>query len=226
MTQIGETSEDLLAEEIEVLALDKFRPTPHVAAGGSTRAYALALIIGGVVGMFSSIQLVVAEMQLLANPGADLSCDLNPLVACGSSLLEWQSQLLFGWPNALVGAAVFGLVTGIGVALLSGARLATWLWRLMALTVLAGVGFVAWFALQSLTALGVLCPWCMVAWAVVLVLAPQTLGAAARGGHLPVGSRVARSLYLDRVLITVVLYMILIVAILGVFWNQWLALLR
>lgn len=208
--------------QAELAALDRFRPSEHVAAGGAPRWYALLLIIGGVIGLFSSIELVLAEIELTANPDASLACDINPIIGCGNSLNAWQSHLLFGIPNALLGAATFGVVLGVGVAFLAGARVARWFWQLMAAVGVVGLGFVAWFAYQSFTAIGTLCPWCMVAWAVVIPVAFATLGIAAQNGSLPVGEKAARVLFREKWLFTIAAFLILIALIVIIYWNKWL----
>nr|NLD39944.1 vitamin K epoxide reductase family protein [Actinomycetales bacterium] len=213
--------EELLEEERELLALDRSRPTPNQQDGGTTRDHAWLMIIGGIVGVFASIQLVLAEMQLLRDPDAVLACDINPVVGCGGSLTAWQSQLLFGIPNALVGTAVFGVVLGVGAVFLARGRMARWFWQLMSLTVLAGIGFVAWFAYQSMTDIRTLCPWCMVTWTVVIIVGFQTLRRAAQAGHLPGGHSLSRVLTRESWLLTVLTFVVLIAAIVVAFWTQW-----
>lgn len=214
--------DDLLDEERELYALDTSRPSEHQLAGGAPRSLAWMLLIGGILGIVASMELVLSEMELLENPDATLSCDLNPVIGCGASLTLWQSHLFFGIPNALVGVAVFGMVSAVGAMFLAGARVATWFWRLMCVAILGGLAFVAWFAVQSMTVIGYLCPWCMVTWAVVFVLAFEVLGRSAQAGHLPIGTGAARVLFTERRLFTVLAFLIVIVAAAVVFWNKWL----
>lgn len=211
----------LLDEERELLSLDRSRPSEHQLTGGTTPGHAWLMLIGGVIGLFASIQLVLSELQLLRDPDAILACDINPVVGCGESLSAWQSQLLFGMPNALVGTAVFGVVIGAGVMFVARARVARWFWQLMSLTVLGGLGFVAWFAYQSMANLRTLCPWCMASWAVVIIVGFQTLGRAAQAGHLPIGRSASRFLLRERWLLTVLTFLVIIVAAIIVFWTQW-----
>ncbi|MDO5494266.1 MAG: vitamin K epoxide reductase family protein [bacterium] len=213
--------EDLLDEERELLALDRGRASEHQVAGGAPRDLAWMMVIGGIVGLYASLQLVMAEMTILRNPDAILGCDINPILACSTSLSMWQSQLLFGMPNALVGTAVFGLVIGVGLMFLAGARVASWFWQLMSLTVLAGLAFVAWFAYQSMANIRTLCPWCMVSWAVVIVVGYQVIGRAAQAGHLPVGEGASRFLFRERWLLTIATFAIIIALIIITFWTQW-----
>ncbi|WP_240777607.1 vitamin K epoxide reductase family protein [Nonomuraea basaltis] len=40
--------------------------------------------------------------RLAADPGADLSCNINSVVSCGAVGSSWQAHL-FGFPNAFLG---------------------------------------------------------------------------------------------------------------------------
>lgn len=213
--------EELLEEERELLALDRFRPTEHQLAGGAPASFAWLYVIGGIVGLFASMELVLAEIALVRDPNAALSCDFNPAVGCGNSLTTWQSHLFFGIPNALVGTALFGIVIAVGLMFLAGARVRPWFWQLMSAAVVGGLAFVAWFAWQSISVFGILCPWCMVTWAVVIVLTWNTLGRAAQTGALPFGRGVCRTLCADRWLLTILSFVIVIAAIVIGLWPKW-----
>lgn len=209
-------------EDLDLAALDPFTPPEHQRLGGSGRALAWWMTLGGAVGAGASIELLVSEIHLVSDPQAQLGCDLNPLIGCSTSLLQWQSHLLFGLPNAAFGAALFGVLAGLGVALLAGARLASWLWQLMSVAMVGAVGFVLWFLYQSMTALGTLCPWCMVTWAVIIPAAFGIWAQTARGGHLPLPRAVVRTLYLERWLMGVILVVAILLAIVFGFWSKWL----
>ncbi|MDN5559097.1 MAG: vitamin K epoxide reductase family protein [Ruaniaceae bacterium] len=215
------SDEELLAEELALAAADKARPSEHQLAGGAPASFAWLLVVGGAIGVLASIELVLAEMALLRDPASALSCDINPLIGCSDSLLAWQSHLLFGIPNAIVGAVIFGMVLGVGLSLLAGARFARWLWVVMSLAVLGGFAFVAWFLTQSITVFHVLCPWCMVTWAVVIIVGYQVLARAAQGGHLPLPERAARFLYLERWLLTIGTFVLILVAVGIGLWGAW-----
>lgn len=200
---------------------DPAAPTEHQLAGGAPRSFALLLIAGGLVGLVASIALVLSQIELLEDPNSILSCDINPLIGCSSSLLAWQSHLFFGIPNAVMGTAIFGMVLVVGLMFLAGARVGRWFWQLMVVAVLAGFAFVAWFLTQSITEFRTLCPWCMVSWAVVLGVGFPVIGRAAQAGHLPVGKKLSRTLYLERWLLLIGA-VVVILAVIGVgLWGTW-----
>ena len=58
----------------------------------------------------------------------------------------------------------------IGVALLAGATFARWFWIAFNVGVAGALVFVGWLIAQSIYVLDVLCPWCMLTWAVTIPL--------------------------------------------------------
>ncbi|PJE19839.1 MAG: hypothetical protein CK431_30220, partial [Mycobacterium sp.] len=62
------------------------------------------VLIGGVIGLLSSITLTVEKIELLRNPSYVPTCNINPIVSCGSVMVTKQASLL-GFPNPLLGIA-------------------------------------------------------------------------------------------------------------------------
>ena len=131
--------------------------------------YAVWLIIAGVIGWFAAFQLTLDKFIQLANPEADLSCNVSVMIQCGKNLDSWQGEL-FGFPNPILGIAGWMAPIFVGVALLAGARFPRWFWATFGAGVLLAFVFVCWLIGQSLYAsnLGVLCPWCMLTWSVAI----------------------------------------------------------
>ena len=42
------------------------------------------LLVGGAIGVMLAMALTVEKISLLENPQAILSCDINPIISCGS----------------------------------------------------------------------------------------------------------------------------------------------
>lgn len=183
----------------------------------------LILLIGGVVGAFSAGMLVVDKIHLLKHPGAELGCDLNPIIACGSVINTPQASV-FGFPNPLIGLVGFGIVATIGAALLAGAAFKRWFWLGLQTGVLFGIGFVTWLQYQSIFRIGALCPFCMVVWSVMIPIFWYTTLYNLREKHIntPVKLRsVANQLQLHHGDIILVWYLVLIGVILHQFWYYW-----
>lgn len=132
---------------------------------GQTLPY--ILIIGGVLGLLAAAILMVEKIHLLKDPNAQLACDLNPIVACGSVINTPQASA-FGFPNPILGLIGFGVVITIGMAMLAGAQFKRWFWLGLQGGTIFGVVFVTWLQYQSIYTIGALCPYCMVVWSVTI----------------------------------------------------------
>lgn len=128
---------------------------------------AVVLLFTGVIGWLSSTTLLVERVHSLQNPGVLLSCDISPFVSCGALFDRWQASLI-GFPNPILGVAGFVAPVAVGVGILAGARFRVWYWRLFTLGVFGAWVFVTWLYGQSVYGIGVLCPYCMVVWAVTI----------------------------------------------------------
>ena len=87
---------------------------------GGTKSLAWMLITGGIVGWIGALALTIERLNVAANPDAVLSCDISPFISCKSVMLTEQASLL-GFPNSLIGLAVFVVPILIGFAILAGA---------------------------------------------------------------------------------------------------------
>lgn len=129
--------------------------------------YAVWLIIAAVVGWWAAFQLTVEKFALLADPDASLSCDLSAFIQCGKNLESWQGSV-FGFANPILGVAGWMAPLVVGVAVLAGAHFPRWFWATFGAGITFAFGFVCWLIGQSIYDLVVLCPWCMVTWAVTI----------------------------------------------------------
>jgi uncharacterized membrane protein len=135
-----------------------------------TRSYrqtAWILIVGGVIGIFASIELIIQKISVLSDPDFVPNCDINPILSCGS-VINTEQASLFGFPNPVLGVIGFTIVIMFGALLLTGVALPKSMWLGLNLGALAGMIFVVWLVSQSLYVIGALCPWCMVVWAVTI----------------------------------------------------------
>lgn len=147
---------------------DSAAESPAPAAPVSAPA-AWAVLIGGVIGLISSVTLTVEKILLLTDVGYVPSCNLNPVLSCGSVMVTPQASVV-GFPNPLMGIVAFTVVVVTGVLAVAKVPLPRWYWIGLAIGTLAGAGFVHWLIFQSLYRIGALCPYCMVVWAVTMCL--------------------------------------------------------
>lgn len=161
----------------------------------SYRGFAIMSIVLGAIGLFAAFELLTEFVKTLQAPGYIPNCNVSVLVTCGPNMGSWQGSV-FGFSNTIIGVAAFVAPIAVGVAMLAGARFASWFWWLYRAGLLFGIGFVFWLAYQSIFMLGTLCPWCMVVWTATIPLfffslfTPEAQGFAP--GSTPRGGAVAQ----------------------------------
>lgn len=170
MTDIDKMSDD------ELDAYLAGRDAPKKAAPGALE-YGWTLIIAGLLGGFASLQLLLSQRALEADPYANLSCDVNELLACSTFLTSWEGSLL-GFSNSYLGLAGFGGMMLLGIYLLIKRSLPTVLWVAMSAAAVLAFLFLLWFQYTSFFEAGTLCPWCLVIWAALIPFITHTAGQA------------------------------------------------
>ena len=187
------------------------------------RLTGLVLLLGGLIGWIASLELQVGKEFLLANPGASLSCDVNPFISCGNVMMTWQSSAL-GIPNMAIGLAGFALMGAIGALMISRAELPAWFrWaRLGGMTF--AVGYVHFLAVSTIFVIRALCPWCMVIWTVTAPMFFATLARTVESGDLRPPAPLAAVLR-RWVVLSLLWYLLVIVVIAVAFRHQWLMML-
>ena len=173
-------------------------------------ALAVTMIVLGAIGFIAAFMLTLDKFALLENPDAQLGCNFSVLVGCSTNLNSAQGEV-FGFPNPLLGIAFWSATVTIGVVLLAGTALARWFWALYALATTASLALVIWFISESIFVLHVLCPWCMVTWAVTIPLFFVVVLHAIRSSAIPLPEgfrRFANAAFGWIPLITLVSYLI------------------
>ena len=191
------------------------RPPARVPA-----ASAWWVLIAGVIGLIASAALTVEKIELLLNPSYVPSCNINPIVSCGSVMATWQASAL-GFPNSLIGIAAFTVVTLTGVLAIAKVTLPQWYWIGIAGGTLAGAAFVHWLIFQSLYRIGALCPYCMVVWVATMSLLVVVSTVAFRPAGDGPTSVVMRELYRWRWSIAALWFTAVFLLILVRFWDYW-----
>jgi uncharacterized membrane protein len=153
----------------------------------SYRQTAWILIVGGIIGIFASIELIVQKISVLSDPNFVPNCDINPILSCGS-VINTEQASLFGFPNPVLGVIGFTIVIMFGALLLAGVVLPRTMWLGLNLGALAGMFFVIWLVGQSLYVIGALCPWCMVVWSVTIPIFWQVTTDNLASGRLNLGT--------------------------------------
>lgn len=134
---------------------------------GSYRQTAWILVVGGLIGLVAAVELIVQKISVLSDPDFVPNCDINPVLSCGS-VINTEQASQFGFPNPVLGVIGFTIVIMFGALLFMCVEMPRLMWLGLNFGALAGMVFVIWLVSQSLYAIGALCPWCMVVWAVTI----------------------------------------------------------
>jgi uncharacterized membrane protein len=200
-------------------------PVEHSTTGSDfpsaiSSASAWWVLIAGIVGLIASATLTIEKVELLLNPAYVPSCNLNPIVSCGSVMTTPQASA-FGFPNPLIGIAAFAVITVTGVLAVAKVPLPRWYWVGITLGTLAATGFVHWLIFQSLYRIGALCPYCMVVWVatISLLVVVASIAFGPTGGGR--GGVVVRELHHWRWSIATIWFTAVFLLIVVRFWDYW-----
>lgn len=176
------------------------------------------LVIGGIIGIFASIELIVQKIAVLSNPDFVPNCDINPVLSCGSVINTDQASL-FGFPNPVLGVIGFTIVIMFGALLFTGVDLPKPMWLGLNLGALAGMFFVIWLVGQSLYVIGALCPWCMVVWSITIPIFWQVTTDNLANGRLSLGKSLSEIIVTLKWILVGASYLI-IMALIFVRWQD------
>jgi uncharacterized membrane protein len=178
------------------------------------------VLIAGVIGLAASMALTVEKFKILLDPHYVPSCNINPIVSCGSVMTTPQASLL-GFPNPLLGVIGFTVAVVTGVLAVAKIPLPQWYWIGLAVGTLIGAVLVHWLIFQSLYRIGALCPYCMVVWAVTIPLLVVLVSIVFRPVLDRGDSAVARVLYQWRWSIVTLWFTAVFLMIVVRFWDYW-----
>lgn len=187
-----------------------------------TRILPYVFIIAAIVGLAASLALTYDKIQVLKNPAYIPSCNINPIISCGSVMKTEQSNLL-GVPNTLFGLMGFSMLLAFGVALLAGAKFKRWLWQAINAGVLVGFIFFVYLFFEGVFRIHAICPYCFAVW---MVMPPvlwyvtlYNLGEGHIGRSLP--ARLKAFLVRRHGDVLLAWYVIIFLILLTRFWYYW-----
>lgn len=125
------------------------------------------LIFTSIVGLLASFVLTYDKIQLLKDVNYSPSCNINPILSCGSVMNEEQASLL-GVPNTIFGLVSFSMLLTFGIILASGAKMARWIWQGAQIVSTVGLVFMHYLFFQGVYRINAICPWCFVTWMIVI----------------------------------------------------------
>jgi uncharacterized membrane protein len=179
------------------------------------------LVTTGLIGLTSAFVLMLEKIAFLKDPNYIPSCNVNPIIACGS-VINTQQASAFGFPNPIIGLFGFTAVVVVGISLLAGMKIANkWYWRTFWAGTLFGLGFVHWLAFQSVYHIEALCPYCMVVWVITIATFWYTTLWMLREGYLRLPSglqRVGGFLQRNHLGLLLGWYLVIVWLIMSHFW--------
>ncbi len=118
------------------------------------------MLVSACLSLLASFVLSVDAIALAKNPSANLACNINARISCGTVGISWQAHL-FGFPNAFLGLLAEPVVITIAVASLAKVRFPRGFMLAAQVVYTLGVVFAYWLFFQALYVIGALCPWCL-----------------------------------------------------------------
>jgi len=141
------------------------------------------LVVCGIIGLAATTIIMIEKIHLLKDPSFVPSCNLNPVISCGSVMASHQSNA-FGFPNPILGLIGFPIVIVTGVVLLQKLRLKRWYMLGLQAGTVFGLTFVHWLFFQSTYRIGALCPYCIMVWIMTITTFWYVLLYNIRLGHI------------------------------------------
>jgi uncharacterized membrane protein len=132
---------------------------------GQTLPY--ILLIAGIIGTVASFTLTYDKIHVLMDKSYEPSCNINPIISCGSVMKTEQASLL-GVPNPVFGLIAFSMLFTFGILLAGGAKVGRWIWLGAQVAATAGVVFMHYLFFQGVFRINAICPWCFAVWMVTI----------------------------------------------------------
>ncbi len=118
------------------------------------------MLVSACISLTASFVLSVDAIELARNPHANLSCNINQVISCGTVGISWQASL-FGFPNAYLGMIAEPVVITIAVASLCKVKFPRGFMLGAQIVYTLGFIFAYWLFAQAMWVIGALCPWCL-----------------------------------------------------------------
>ena len=120
----------------------------------------VTMLVASLASLVASFVLSIDALRLAEDPNADLGCNINAVISCGTVAASWQSSLL-GFPNAFLGLITEPVVITVAVAALGGVRFPRWFMIAAQVVYTIGLAFAYWLFYEAMFDIGALCPWCL-----------------------------------------------------------------
>jgi uncharacterized membrane protein len=145
------------------------KSTPKKSLASFKNVLPYILVIGSILGLISAAVLTYDHNKIAQNPSYVPSCNLNPIIACGSVIKSKQAEA-FDFPNPYIGLVAFPMVIVAGVAIFAGGTFKRWFWWCLEAGTIFGLGFIHWLFFETVYRIHALCPYCIVVWITTITM--------------------------------------------------------
>ncbi|UQN15266.1 vitamin K epoxide reductase family protein [Gulosibacter sp. ACHW.36C] len=190
-----------------------------IPAAARTLVTGWTLLIGGGIGLIASFMLTIEYFHNLADPSAELLCDLSVFVTCQPAMNSTAGAIL-GFPNVILGLVCFTIAVVSGVVLVARVKLPDWYFVGLQIGLIGAavlITYLQWFSAFELRAL---CLWCMVIWtATIPTVTLTTIGNLANGRLGRGGVKLGKGLANWAWVVVVIWYLAVIGLVLAGMWE-------
>lgn len=179
-------------------------------------------MVAATVGLAASFVLTYDKIHYLKDPSYVPSCNINPIISCGTVMKTEQADLL-GLPNTVFGIAGFSVLLFVGLLLATGSKVHKKIWQLLNTGVLAGFIFSLYLFFEGVYRINAICPYCFVVWVIMPpVLLYTTLYNLQAGNiKLGLGEKIKHFLLRFHWEVLTTWYVIFFGILLTHFWYYW-----
>jgi len=121
------------------------------------------LLVGSIICLIAAFALTYDKIQVLKTPGYKPSCNINPILSCGS-VMEKPQASLFGVPNTIYGLMGYSVLLSLAALLLAGVKFPRRIWQLIEIGLAAGLLFAGYLFFQGVFRIHAICPFCFLVW--------------------------------------------------------------
>lgn len=179
------------------------------------------LIVGGIIALFAAFTLTIEKIEVLKDPSHQLSCSLDPVLACGPVMMSEQATAFWDIPNPSIGLVAFGMFVMTGLAMLAGAKMKRWFWRMYALGVVAGIAFTFWLMYQTVYSIGALCIYCMIVWTVMFTIGWYLFQYLLTEKHININKKLTKFVRKHHLDLLLIWFLLIVAWILNHFWYYY-----
>jgi uncharacterized membrane protein len=114
-------------------------------------------------GLWASFTILVEKIASLSKEAFTPSCNINPLLSCGS-VMDSPQAATFGFPNAILGVIGFSMIAALAIMGFFGVVYPKIVYILANAGLLFAAGFSLHLFIQTNYVIGAICLYCVAVW--------------------------------------------------------------